>query len=345
MAHPEGPSFTAATGIRFLAQALIWGSSFSFIREATRSFSPGALVLSRLALATVVLVAVCRFRGEGLVEGRRAWAATAGGAVLANVAPYLLLTYGERTTTAGIAGVLIGATPLLTVLVAAVALRAEGISLPMVAGFVIGFAGIILVVDPFAGADGTISGAGMCLAAAACYAAGYVWARRFQTGTGTPLGVAASQLLAATVIEALVTPITGCHTGAFTSSSVTAVLILGLLGTGYGTILYFRLITDVGPSLASAVDYLVPVFAVMFGVILTGEHVAPLMLGGMVLILLGMGLGEGHLSTQLKRLWSGLDPRRPDGAGKLVGRSPRWVVDRGSPPSSNSRSSARAHDR
>ena len=118
------------------------------------------------------------------------------------------------------------------------------------------------------------------------------------------------------MIQALVTPLTGWHVGRITSSSLTAVLILGLLGTGYGTILYFRLITDIGATLASSVDYLVPVFAVMFGVILTGEPVAPSMLGGMVLILVGMGLGEGHLTTQLRRLWTPIKPHPVRDAGK-----------------------------
>jgi drug/metabolite transporter (DMT)-like permease len=292
----------SATAIRFLAQAVIWGSSFAFIRQAGTSISPGALVLTRLAFATAVLVAICRIRGDHMVVGWRAWSATAGGAVLANVAPYLLLTYGERTTSAGIAGVLIGATPLLTVLLSAAALRTEQITVTLVAGFATAFAGIVLVVDPFAGAGGTIAGSALCLAAAASYAAGYVWARRFQTGTGTPLGVAASQLLAATSIQAMLVPFTGFEVGTVTVTSVIAIFALGLLSTGYGTILYFRLIADIGPSLASAVDYLVPVFAVGFGVLLTSEPLSPPMLAGILLVLLGMALGEGRLTAAARRL-------------------------------------------
>ncbi|WP_265444538.1 EamA family transporter [Flexivirga meconopsidis] len=301
--RPAVPSARAkrpGTMLRFVAQAAIWGSSFSLIRLAGEAFSPGALVLSRLALATLVLVAVVRWRGDRLVRGRRGWAITAVGALLANVVPYLLLTYGERGTTAGAAGALIGLTPLLTVLVAAVALRGEASTRRVVVGFVIAFAGIVIVVNPFAG-ESRVIGALLCLGAATSYAAGYVWARRFQAGTGSALGVAASQLAAATVIQAGLTPALGLRVGAITPTALGAVVILGVGATGYASLLYFRLVRDIGAARAASVDYLVPVFAIAVGAITAGESVGVPVVVGVALILAGLGVGEGQLQRIARR--------------------------------------------
>lgn len=290
-----------SSGGRLVAQAAIWGSSFTLIREASSGVSPSLVVLSRLALATVVLIVVVRLRGEHLVRGWRAWLITGVGAVFAQVLPYLLLTYGERTTPAGVAGVLVGMTPLLTVLISAVALRREPVSRSTMLGFGIAFGGIVLVVNPFGGSSGSLVGALLCLGAAASYAAGYVWARRFQTGIGTPMGAAASQIAAATAIQALVTPVLGVRVGELTFGVVAALVLLGVLATGYATILYFRLVADIGASRAASVNYLVPVFAVAIGALVGGESIGAMAALGAAAILIGMGIGEGKLQPLLRK--------------------------------------------
>jgi drug/metabolite transporter (DMT)-like permease len=77
-----------------------------------------------------------------------------------------------------------------------------------------------------------------------------------------------------------------------------AVAVLGLFGTGYATVLYFRLIADLGAGRAAAVDYLVPVVAVAVGVLVNGEHVRPELVAGAVLILVGMAIGERRLPAR-----------------------------------------------
>jgi drug/metabolite transporter (DMT)-like permease len=285
---------------RFLLQAAIWGSSFSLIQVALRDMSASLLVLTRLALATLVLGLIARGRGLRLVTGTLTWAHVTVAAVLGMVAPYLLLSYGEGHTSAAVAGVLVGGTPMLTVLAAAAVLPDERTGRRQVGGYLLGFAGVVLVLSPWGTDLGSPWARLACFGAAASYAGGYVYVRRFLSGTGVgPLSLATSQLVAATVVQAIVTPVLPWQTPHLHWNGTLSVLVLGLLGTGYATILYFRLIADVGASTAAAVDYLVPVFAVIFGVTLLSEPVTWNLVAGGLTVLAGMAIVEGRLMSPI----------------------------------------------
>jgi drug/metabolite transporter (DMT)-like permease len=293
---------SAATAGRFVLQAAIWGGSFTLIQVALRDLSASLLVLSRLVLAAIALGLVARARAVALVSGPRTWAHVAVAAVLANVAPYLLLSYGEGHTSAAVAGVLVGGTPMLTVLAAAIVLPSQRTGRRELLGYLLGFVGVILVLSPWGTSLGSPWARVACLGAAASYAAGYVYVRRFLPDTGVgALGLATSQLVAAAVIQALITPFLPWQTPHLHWNGTLSVLVLGLLGTGYATILYFRLIADVGPSTAAAVDYLVPVFAVIFGVSLLNEPLTWNLLVGGLTVLIAVAVVEGRIASLLHK--------------------------------------------
>ncbi|WP_031032369.1 DMT family transporter, partial [Streptomyces sp. NRRL WC-3725] len=188
------------------------------------------------------------------------WGHVAAAALFGNVIPFLLLSYGEQTTGAGIAGVLIGATPLLTLTIAAAALPTERATRRKVLGLLIGFAGVVVLIGPWTDALGSFGGQLACLGAALSYACGFVYVRKFLSPLGlAPMAAAASQLLAATVLQAVVTPFLTWHTPEFTLKVTLSIVALGLFSTGLAYVLYFRLIGDVGATTASAVNYVVPV--------------------------------------------------------------------------------------
>jgi drug/metabolite transporter (DMT)-like permease len=295
---PGDGEMAPATLGRFVLQAAIWGSSFTLIQVALRDMSASLLVLARLALAAIVLAAIARSRGLRLVRGGWTWTHVTVAAVLGNVAPYVLLSYGEGHTSAAVAGVLVGGTPMLTVLVAAVALPQERTGRRQIIGYLLGFAGVVLVLSPWGVDLGSPWARLACFGAAASYAGGYVYVRRFLSDTGVgPLSLATSQLLAATAVQAVLTPLLPWQTPHLHWNGALSVLALGLLGTGYATILYFRLIADVGASTAAAVDYLVPVFAVIFGVGLLSEPLTVNLVIGGLTILVGMAIVEGRLAS------------------------------------------------
>lgn len=285
-----------ATVLRFLALALLWGSSFTLIKVSLEGLSPAQLVLARLVLGAAVLAGVAALRHVRLPRGAAVWGHLAGAALFGNVLPFLLLSYGERTAGAGIAGVLIGATPLLTLTIAYAALAAERATARKVAGLVAGFLGIVLVLAPWRTAGGALGGELACAGAALSYAVSFVYVRRFLSPRGLPpLALATGQLLVAVALQAAVSPLLEWGAVRLTGRVAVSIALLGALCTGLAYVLYFRLIADIGATSASAVNYVVPIAAVLVGVAFLGEAVTWNVVAGGVVVLLGMAYAENRL--------------------------------------------------
>jgi drug/metabolite transporter (DMT)-like permease len=285
-----------ATLARFLLLALLWGSSFIFIKVSLRGLTPGQLVLTRLILGAAVLLAIARLRQTGLPRSTGIWSHVTVAALLGNVVPFLLLSYGEQSTGAGIAGVLIGGTPLLTLSLATMALPTERATPRKALGLLVGFLGVVLVISPWHDAGGSIGGRLACLGAALSYAAGFVYVRKYLSPRGiAPMSLAASQLASAAVLQLLAMPFLAWRTPHLTGEVTTSIVILGLFSTGLAYVLYFRLIGDIGATSASAVNYVVPVFAVVLSALMLGEPVTWTLLVGGAVVLAGMAYAENRI--------------------------------------------------
>lgn len=284
---------------RFLVLALLWGSSFTLIKLALPGLSPAQLVLARLALGAAVLLGVAAARRVPLPHGGPVWAHLAAAAIFSNVVPFLLLSYGEGSAGAGIAGVLIGATPLLTLTVAAVALTGERITRRKVIGLLAGFAGLVVVVAPGRSGAGSIGGEVACFGAAVSYAIGFVYVRRFLSPRKLPpLALAAGQVSAAAVLQAAVSPFLRWGTPDPTARVVVSIVLLGVLSTGLAYVLYFSLIAELGATTASAVNYVVPIAAVLIGAVVLGEQIGWNVIAGGAVVLAAMAYAEKRLTPR-----------------------------------------------
>jgi drug/metabolite transporter (DMT)-like permease len=288
---------TNATLARFLTLAVLWGSSFTLIKISLEGLSPAQLVLARLVLGALVLLAVAALRHVALPRGRAVWGHLAGAALFGQVLPFLLLSYGERSAGAGVAGVLIGATPLLTLAVASAALSTERATARKVIGLVVGFLGIVLVMAPWREAGGSLGGEIACFGAAVSYAISFVYIRRFLSPRGLPaLSLATGQLIVAVALQALVSPLLEWGPVRLDARVLVSIVLLGALCTGLAYVLYFRLIGDIGATSASAVNYVVPVAAVVVGAVVLGEPVTWNVPVGGLIVLAGMAYAERRLS-------------------------------------------------
>jgi drug/metabolite transporter (DMT)-like permease len=278
--------------------ALLWGSSFLFIRVGVEGVNPVQLVLARLGLGALVLLAVVAVRHEPLPRDARLWGHLAVAALVANVVPYFLFGWAEERVASAIAGSLNATTPLFTLAIARATNTERSMGPARAAGLVIGFLGAVVALAPWRTGAFTLAGTGQlaCLLASASYGVGYIYIRRFIIGRGfPPLALAASQLSAATVLLALTAPVPAWKPVALTAAVTGSVLALGVLSTGIAYVLNYRLIVDEGPTSASTVTYLLPVVAVALGIIVLGEPIAWTLFAGTALILLGVAVSEGRV--------------------------------------------------
>lgn len=280
-----------ASALRLAVLALTWGSSFLWIALALPMLAPSWLTIVRLVLGTAVLLTICRIRGHRLPRGRVTWMHLAVAGLISNVAPYFLFAVGEALTSSAYAGILNGTTPLWTAVIVLALTRRSPPRL-QVAGLAVGFLGTVLIFEPWRQTGtGSILGVAACLAAAALYGLSYVYMARYvapQPYDTTAL--ATGQLATAAVFGVALLPLDGGAVHPPNAVAVVAVLILGVAGTGLAYVLNYALLTSEGPTVTSLVAYLIPVVAVVLGVLVLGDQLPPLAGLGAALVLIGVAL-------------------------------------------------------
>lgn len=281
---------SAAPKIALLA--LIWGSAFLWIKLALRGLSPVEVTFGRLALGGALLFVVVYVRREQIPRSPMIWAHILVAALFANAAPYLLFALGEKHVASSTAGMLNATTPLWTIVIALATRHQKTTSTRQAVGLLIGFIGALLVFSPWRAARGLASiGAIECLAASMCYGISYVYMDKYLARRGiSPLTLSACQLLAATGWLAVALGVAGAPAPRLTVTVVASMLILGLIGTGVAYVLNYQIIQSEGATIASTVTYLLPVVAIVLGVLVLNEHITVLVLGGVALILVGVAL-------------------------------------------------------
>ena len=295
------------TLFRLALLAILWGSGFLFVTVALRSLSPVQLTLARLSLGAAVLVPFVILRDRGLPRGRRVWAHLAVAALLANVLPYLLFAFAQEELASGLAGSINATTPLWA-LAFEIAAGARRIGPARLAGLAVGFAGTFLIFAPWESGAGVATWPAItALVASASYGLSYVYQHRFLVGRGdAPMSLAAGQLAAATGLLCLAVPVAGLQPIHLRTDAVLALVVLGTLGTGVAYVINFRLIADQGPA-ASIVSYLIPVVALILGVLVLRERLILRTIGGVAVVLAGVAVATATPS---------LAPRRKEGTGE-----------------------------
>ena len=261
---------------KFLATALtliiVWGSAFTMIDVAVRSVSPIWLVATRIILGAILVTAYVYMKGLRLPPLSHViwrWYALLG--MTGMVLPFFLVSVGQKTIESGISAILIGAMPLITIILAHFA-TSEKMTRMKFFGFLIGFSGLIILFIPRDFSLSLISdwkAQSLILLAAFFYAITTVVAKR-APDTNSSLG-AAMMLICAAIASTIWALIEGIP--ATPPEPIAYWMILGLAigSTGFATILYLNMIDVKGPTIMASINYFVPVASVVFGIWFLGE--------------------------------------------------------------------------
>jgi drug/metabolite transporter (DMT)-like permease len=273
--------------------ALIWGSSFMFIKVAVRDLDPATLVLGRLGVAALTLGLVVPLVLGGkltLVELRGHWPYLAVVGLLNTAVPFWLLSWGETRIDSGLASIIQASVPIFNALLAFGFFHDQRVTGRRLVGVAVGFVGVALLVgaQPQAKILGALAVVGM----ATCYAAGGLLARHHLSEV-RPQAVA----LGTTVVAALAMLPTGIvfapdHVPGW--QPIGSVVFLGVVGTAFAYLLFYTIIAGAGAAYASFVTYLVPPVALAYGAVFLHEHIGWPAVAGLVLILTGVSLGTGR---------------------------------------------------
>ncbi|WP_198675898.1 DMT family transporter [Kribbella monticola] len=285
-----------------LLLAAIWGCSFLFISVGVRELHPLYLALGRVLAGAAVLLVILAIKRESLPREPKIWAHTFVMGAIGSALPWTLFGYGEQRVPSLLAGIWNGITPLVVLPVAVLVFRTEKFNAQRAIGLVLGFIGMLVVLGAWqlhGGAD--LTGQLLCMAAACSYGVAIPYQKRFIAGSklsGTALS--ASLLLCATVQLAIVAPIVTGHAPpmpwTLSLKTVASVIALGALGSGIAFVLNLRVIRLVGASVTSMVTYVMPIFAIIVGVLVLDEHLTWYQPVGALVVLFGVAVSQGVLS-------------------------------------------------
>jgi drug/metabolite transporter (DMT)-like permease len=281
-----------------LCLSVLWGGSFFFNAVAVKELPTFTIVVCRVVFASVLLLGVLQFTGASLPRTPQIWTAFFQMGLLNNVVPFILIVWGQAHIASGVASILIATTPLFTVVVAHWWTRDEPMTGPRLAGVIVGLVGVAIMVggDALRSMATNITAQLACLAAAVSYAIATVFGRRFRAMNVAPLVTATGQVIASSV---MLTPAMLLVDRPWTlpvpgTATIGAIIGVAALSTASGYILYFRILSSAGATNIALVTFLIPVSAILLGVLCLGEALLVKHFFGMAMIGLGLVAIDGR---------------------------------------------------
>jgi len=305
----------------FVALAFVWGSSFLWIKVGvTEGLTPLSLVAQRLWIGLLFLVVVGRLTGARLPRNRTLAAQLALVGLLNTAIPFVLITWGELWIASALASILNGLVPLFTIVIAALLLREEPITLNRLVGLLVGFAGAVLLLSrnlgptPTADAQLALLGEIAVVLASLCYAfAAVVFRWRFSgkdviddpargLRAMNPVEFALLPVAAGAVTTTILTLLVDVPTGQpllpQSPAAWVAVVWLGTLGSGLAYVLYFQLLKAWGATRSTLVTYAMPIVGLALGVLILRESIDLQVIAGSALIIGGIALVNSSLGQR-----------------------------------------------
>lgn len=291
--------------LKFVALAVIWGSSFLLMKVGLDDLHPVQIVALRIFLATATLLVLLPLSGGRLPTGRRVWLHLFICSIFLTVIPFTGFVTGEVYVSSALAGIGNATTPIATVLCALAILPSETLTRRKLLAVGLGFVGVLVIAEPW-NLDGRPHPLGFALVVLAASSYGLGWTYNRRTLADADLGGLAqptAMLLCGSIAMVPVllgwwllspqnpsTPWSPAPAGELSDAypmwlSIGAVVALGVIGTGIAYAFQFDVVRAAGPVVSSTVTYVIPMVSVLLGVLVLGERLGGAQLVGFVIVL------------------------------------------------------------
>ena len=278
------------------ALVAMFGSAFLLTKIAVEDIPPVMVTAGRIVIGAILLLLIAYAQGERLADLKGIWSLLLVLALTGNCLPFFVIAWGQQYVDSGLAGILMAMMPLTTVALAHFFVDTEKITKDKVAGFLLGFSGVVILMLPefsaYSGFDWIrLIGMLSILGGAVSYALNSIVA--YALPNISLCLISAGVLLMASVVIVPLSLLEGWRwIDNVSSSSLWAVGLLGIFPGGLATIVYFSVIRHAGPAFLSQINYLIPVWAVILGVVLAGEQLTIHALAALAVILTGIAIAQ-----------------------------------------------------
>tara|TARA_Y100000992_G_scaffold264476_1_gene201259 strand:- start:3955 stop:4869 length:915 start_codon:yes stop_codon:yes gene_type:complete len=289
--------------ILLLLLSAIWGGAFTLNKYALQAYNPEILVTGRLLVAAIVLVIFVLIFFKKVEIKASDWKYYLFMSVIGIVAPFLLISYGQMGIDSSLAGILMSTMPISTLILSHFFLDDEKMTKMKLIGFIIAFIGIVILIMPGKAAleisliDGLYSEF-MVISGAILYSFAAVYGKRYKITNplNASTGVTLYSAVIMTIYLAFNTSLIPYDFGS--TSHISAVLILGIFCTAIATIIYFQILQSSGATFISMMNYLIPVWAILFGVLFFDEIALWNYFLGLLVVIFGIQLSQNSRNTQ-----------------------------------------------
>lgn len=274
-----------------------WGPSFLFIKLAVADVPPIAISAARMGIATVVLFVILKLYRIKLPELKPILLHFSIAALLQGAIPFSLFDIAERTADSAFASIFRGATPLFTMVLANYFIASDRLTKTKIYGGILGFSGLFFLIMPaLFEANADLKAIILMTIAASCFSIAFIYTKKFiDIPSHSPLAISAIQLFVSFVVLTIASlifenPLAISHVSL---EAIFALLGLGIIGTALAFVVYYQLLTTANVTYIAMVNYIVPVFGVLLGMMFLDDKLAWNSYLGGVLILLGVMTSNG----------------------------------------------------
>jgi drug/metabolite transporter (DMT)-like permease len=300
--HAPATTIDRQTWLLLILLSVLWGGSFFFVSVSLRELPPITLALGRVAIAAALLFPFFKFAGASLPKTAAGWMPFLVMGLFNNIIPFSLIFAGQTYVSSGLASVLNATTPLFTVIVLA-SFGDERLIPRRVAGVVIGLIGVIVLRGPglAQSADQTI-GMLLCLGGALSYGFSGLWGRRQLNGV-PPLTSSTLQLITSSIVMAAIAAVADRPWALPMPGLTTWLALFGLaaLSTSLAYIVFFHILARSGATNVMLVTLLIPVTAILLGVLVLGEPLTVNEVAGALVIGISLVVIDGRVVSWLRR--------------------------------------------
>ena len=289
------------------ALVAMFGSAFLLTKVAVQDIPPLIVVAGRIVIGALLLITISYAKGEQLAQLKPYWFILLALALTGNCIPFFVITWGQQHVDSSLAGILMAMMPLTTVVLAHFFVAGERITRNKIVGFLLGFLGVVILMWP----ELTVSqnmdwvyivSMLLILSGAISYAANSIIAHRLPKISLSL--ISAGVLLAASIVIVPLSLSQGFAWVQNTSSeAMISVVLLGIFPSGLATIIYFSVIRHAGAAFLSQINYLIPVWAVLLGVLFAGETLTINAVIALVVILIGIAIAQKNRAANADSIY------------------------------------------
>ena len=275
----------------------LWGSAFMFIKVATPEYGPVALVNARLIIASLIFLPIL-LRKKYLPLLNPIWKHVLILSVINNMIPFTLFSFASLGSSSNILAILNATTAFNTMVIAYFWIN-ESVTFKQIVGLILGFIGVIILVNP-QNSEATLISSISCLLAAAFYSLSTVFIQKNSAKTNKLVLIGWSIIFSAV----LMMPFSYLYLPESIPSfeANIAAVWLGAVSTGLGFLGYVRLIDKIGAVKTSIVAYFLPVFGILWGYIFLDEKISASVVFGCIVVVIGTFYATSNNNKLPKRI-------------------------------------------